>query len=60
MDEVCGIAGLWSMLCLSMYRDLYIYIYTHTEVHICWVYTGFLGLEVEYIKSLVAKKTGSA
>lgn len=94
MGEVCGVAGLWSVWCLSMQELLWqqhcfisllyvcisVYLYIHlytcistpiskhrgtclslfknkcTEVCICWVYTGFLGLEVNYVKNQWQRK----
>lgn len=47
-------------VCVCVY--IYIFIHTHTQrgIHLVSIYTGFLGLEIEYVKNLLAKKTGSA
>lgn len=38
-------------LCTEVHVYVYLkYIYIYTEVCICWVYTGFLGLENKHVK----------
>lgn len=71
-QEHCFMSLLYVYICINLYPPVHLFIhpciyaqrylsifkYICTVVCICWVYTGFLGPEVKYVKNLWQRKQG--